>query len=60
MKATLKNGGRPGKVSDVGDDVFVMLNTDGWGYRYTALPKTMELAPGKGFTEEACYNGMGK
>lgn len=54
------NGGRPGKVSVVGDDVFVMLNTDDRGYRYTALPKTMDVAPGKRFTKEACYNGMGK
>lgn len=54
------NGGRPGKVSEVGDNVYVMLNTDGRGYRYTPLPTTIKLAPGKNFTEEACYNGMGK
>lgn len=60
MKATLKHGGRPGKVSVVGDNAYVMLNTYDRGYSYTALPKTMKEAPGKKFTEEACYNGMGK
>lgn len=48
-------------MSEVGDNAYVWLNTDGWGYRFVALPRTMkDGAPAKNFVEETCYKGMGK
>lgn len=48
-------------MSEVGDNAYVWLNPDGWGYRFVALPRTMrDGAPAKNFVEETCYKGMGK